>query len=150
ELPALLSLVDIAAEHGLDDHAWRIASLLATFLNLGGRWDDTAAVQGTALAAARRSGNLNAQGRALRSLAQAATRPGGYAQAEAYLHEARALFRWAGNRIGEGYAQLDYARILGRLDRRPEAIALLRAGLARWDAQPHTVLADGLNMLSWL
>ena len=68
EFQVLLKITDLADRDGFDDHAWRLPVVLWTFYEVCGHWHDGARAQRTALAAARRQGDLGGQASALRGL----------------------------------------------------------------------------------
>jgi hypothetical protein len=73
ERPVLLA-VDDAAGFGFDSHTWELAWALFDFLDWRGHWHDLATTQHSALAAARRRGDLTKQANARRLLARACLR----------------------------------------------------------------------------
>jgi hypothetical protein len=64
----LVAAVTLAASHGFDVHTWQLAFSLEVFFFRRGRWDDWAATQRTALAAACRLGDRYAQALAHRGI----------------------------------------------------------------------------------
>src|SRR5438094_233498 len=61
EHQVLLAAVTLAAESGFDTHAWQLPWAMASFLQARGHWQERAATQRTALAAATRLGDIAAQ-----------------------------------------------------------------------------------------
>ncbi|KAF4408086.1 AfsR/SARP family transcriptional regulator [Streptomyces lycii] len=102
ELVVLLGAVGHAARTGFETHAWQLAWALMELLQRYGRWDDNAAIQRTALEAARRSGDRTGQSHAQRNLALARITQGRYEEAEPHLEQALALCEELGDLDGQG------------------------------------------------
>jgi DNA-binding SARP family transcriptional activator/tetratricopeptide (TPR) repeat protein len=88
ERPALVSAVDAAYRRGCDRHTWQLARQLATHLRRTGLGTAWLATQRLAVAAADRSGDVQAMALAHHGLAAAQIRFGDHAEAEANLLEA--------------------------------------------------------------
>jgi tetratricopeptide (TPR) repeat protein len=119
----LLAAIAQAASTGFDTHAWQLPVALRTFLARRGYWHDSAAAQQTALAAARRLGDLSAQARAHQGLAQVSVMLGSYQDAHAHCGQALELFRQLGDRAGQGRAHIGLATVCDRLGRHDEELA---------------------------
>jgi DNA-binding SARP family transcriptional activator/tetratricopeptide (TPR) repeat protein len=68
ERTVLLEAIALDAERGSGCYSWTLASLLEIYLDRQGRWEDQLKAQSTALAAARRAGDLAGQAHAQRAL----------------------------------------------------------------------------------
>jgi DNA-binding SARP family transcriptional activator/tetratricopeptide (TPR) repeat protein len=157
EHQVLLAAVTLAAGTGFDTHAWQLPWAMEPFLGVRGHWQEWAATQRTALAAATRLGDTAAQALSGRLLALACTNLGDHDQARGHYASSLTLYQRLGNRLGEakihqhlGYlaeCQGRYADALGhgeqalRLyqaigDKTNEAVALNDVG---WD---HSLLGD--------
>jgi len=157
EHQVLRAAVTLAAETGLDSHAWQLSWAVSNFLQLRGQYHERAAVQRTALAAATRLGDTTAQAISARLMADACAELGDNEQARGHFASSLALYQQLGNRIGEvrihhnlgvlanrqgryadglGHAELALrlSRAIG--DRISEAVALNNAG---WS---HGLLGD--------
>ena len=69
ERASLVAAVEQACDAGLGELGWRLADALAGFFQLRAHWDDWQHTHALALAAARRAGDRDAEGRVLASLA---------------------------------------------------------------------------------
>lgn len=147
EHPVLMALV---VEQAPDEHAWRIAHTMVTYLDRQGHWRDLITTQRAALAAAERLADSAALAMSHRLLGRALSRAGQYDASRHHLELALAAFQ--ANDDVPGQVHTHYA--LGFLDvvtgRHREAIAhntqaltLARAcGRALWEAK-------ALNNIGW-
>jgi tetratricopeptide (TPR) repeat protein/transcriptional regulator with XRE-family HTH domain len=101
EHQVLISAVTLAAETGLDVCAWQLPWALKDYLDWRGYWQEWAALQRTALAAATRLGDTAGQAAARVLLAQTCVRLGDYDQARTHLTSCLGFYRQAGDRLGE-------------------------------------------------
>jgi DNA-binding SARP family transcriptional activator len=125
ELHVLLAVVKLAAATGLDAQAWQLPWTLRSFLDGQGLWQDWAAVNEIALAAAARLQDHTGLGWTHHRMAQVCSLSG---QIDAGLeHNRLALeyFALAGNLGGQGSAHLGMCISLGR---RGDHVAALRHG----------------------
>jgi len=111
ERQVLLALPEAAAAAGFDAHAWQIAWACATFLQWRGHWSDGVRIQRTALAAARRAGDLSGQANACYLLALVVMIGDAYGEASVYLSEALALWEQLGDPVGQGRSLFCLARV---------------------------------------
>ncbi|HET8658646.1 MAG TPA: tetratricopeptide repeat protein [Micromonosporaceae bacterium] len=147
----LLAAADRAAAAGLDVHAWQLPWVLADFFNLRGHGQDLATTQHTALEAARRLADRQAQAHIHRTLARACAWRGGYEEAHLHLDQALGLYAELGDQIGLAHIHLNIGSVLGRQGRHREALehaqrahALYRAtGRDAWRAR-------ALDAVGWL
>lgn len=96
EHQVLLAVIVEAARAGFDAHAWQIPWALENVLRRRGRWHDMQAAYSTALAAARRLGDLVGQAHVLRGLGRACAHLGLVDEGRGHLAEALSLFGGAG------------------------------------------------------
>ncbi|MCN9244822.1 NB-ARC domain-containing protein [Streptomyces sp. RY43-2] len=111
ERVALLAAVGHAAAAGFDTHTWRLAHVLAAFLDRRGHWQDLAVVGNAAVAAADRVGDLLGRPIAHRIVARAHRRHSSFDDAYFHLRHALDLFTQAGNLIGQADTHIDLARV---------------------------------------
>jgi tetratricopeptide (TPR) repeat protein len=148
----LLAAVTLAAGHGFDVHAWQLPFCLETFFYSRSHWQDWAETQRTALAAACRLGDRNAQALAYCGVANAQTQTGQAAQALSHLATALRLCQDAGDVYGQAHVHMYIGRALEYQGRYREALACARQclRLARttgMQAQP--LAATALNQVGW-
>jgi DNA-binding SARP family transcriptional activator/tetratricopeptide (TPR) repeat protein len=134
EHQVLLAALALAARSGFDAHAWQLPWAIKNFLQDRGYWQEWAATQRTALAAATRLGDTAAQAVCCRLLGAACIDLGDHDQARGHFARSLALYQQLGNRLGQakvhqnlGYAaerQGRYAEALGHAE---EALRLFRA-----------------------
>lgn len=91
EHPVLVRMVSLAAALACDVQAWQLAWTMVNYLDVQGYWTDLARTQAIALAAARRLGDRDAEGLALRQLANADIQQGNLSGADQYLQRALRL-----------------------------------------------------------
>ncbi|WP_112140458.1 hypothetical protein [Glycomyces dulcitolivorans] len=128
-----------AAEHGFDAHCWRLSWTLRDHLDQGS-WQDQAAVWQTALEAARRLQDSDAQVRVIRLLAEAFSHTGRIEDGRALLDGALLLCQDMDERVGDQHRALTYCEHAMALmieigDRYGEAESI-RASLAQLPLQP--------------
>ncbi|MET9227222.1 BTAD domain-containing putative transcriptional regulator [Lentzea sp. NPDC003310] len=141
ERAALLAAADLAARGGWDVHAWQLPWVLSTYLTRSGHWDDRAASQCAALAAARRLDDHTALAEVLLLLGRGHSVLGDQARAVDELTEALASFRAIANGTGEGITQFSLGLTHARrndpttaLDHAQQALALFRGtGDRAWE-----------------
>ncbi len=105
EHQVLLAAVALAAESGFDSHAWQLPWAMTPFLHTRGHWQELAAIQRTALAAATRQRDIAAQALSSRLLANSCTSLGDHDQAHRHRASSLTLYQRLGNRLGEGKIQ---------------------------------------------
>jgi DNA-binding SARP family transcriptional activator/tetratricopeptide (TPR) repeat protein len=151
EHQVLLAAVALAADEGFDTHAWQLPWSLVTFLYRRGHWDDWAATQRTALAAARRHGDRAGEARAQLDLGYIGAVSGSYPDAHMHLREALILFRQADDRAGQARVHNALATALEREGHVAEALSHARISLALYrTAGNRAARANALTEVSWL
>ncbi|MGI5237652.1 AfsR/SARP family transcriptional regulator [Dactylosporangium sp. CA-139066] len=148
---ALLAAVRLAAERGLDEHTWRLAAAMTTFLDWHGQWQELAGVQEAALRALRRLGDRPGQGAASCELGQVYARIGRFDEAHQYLWTALCLFEQLDDAPGLarahyhlGWLQHAQRRYRDALSHSEQALELFeRLGDKLWRAR-------ALNATGWI
>jgi len=101
EHQVLLAAVTLAAGSGFDSHAWQLPWAMTPSLQSRGHWQEWAATQRTALAAATRLGDTAGQALSGRLLANACNNLGDHDQARGHFASSLTLYQQLGNRLGE-------------------------------------------------
>ena len=114
ELQVLLATVRLAETAGLDAAAWQLPWTLRSFLDGQGLWQDWAAVNDIALAAAERLQDHNGLGWTHHRMAQVCSLSGDIERGIEHNSQALAHFELAGNLAGQGSAHLGMCIALGR------------------------------------
>ena len=122
EHQVLLAAVTLAAGSGSDTHAWQLPWAMESFLQASGHWQEWAATQRTALAAATRLGDTAAQALSSRLLANACTYLGDLDQARGHFASSLALYQRLGNRLGEAKVQQSLGMLAERQGRYADAL----------------------------
>jgi DNA-binding SARP family transcriptional activator len=148
----LLAAIALAAGNGFDIHAWQLAFCLETFFHRRSHWQDWASTQHTALAAASRLGDPDAQSLAHCGIANAQIQAGHPAQAFSHLATALQQRQDAGDVYGQAVVHIYAGRALEGQGRYRDALARSRqclrlAQTAGTQAQP--LVADALNQVGW-
>ena len=150
EHATLLAVVDAAAAAGFDTVAWQLGWALWPFLSRGGHWQDQVAVGRTALAAAQRLADPQAQARAHRLLGTAYVELRCWDDASTQLRQALELCGQAGDPVGQGRAQHGLAIACGRQGQYPQALDHARQALELYRAAGHRRgQARALNSAGW-
>ncbi len=114
ELQVLLATVRLAEAAGLDAAAWQLPWTLRSFLDGQGLWQDWAAVNDIALAAAERLQDHNGLGWTHHRMAQVCSLSGDIERGIEQNSKALAHFGLAGNPAGQGSAHLGMCIALGK------------------------------------
>ncbi|MCX4474489.1 tetratricopeptide repeat protein [Micromonospora sp. NBC_01655] len=147
----LLAAVEQAAGTGLDRHAWTLAAALTTYLDRRGHWPELAAAHRTALAAARRRGDLAGQALAHRGLAIACTWLGDHRGAHLHYGRDLELYRELGDDTGRAHTHLGVSWVLARQGQHRAALDETQRALDLYRAAGYRVgQAKALNNLGWL
>jgi tetratricopeptide (TPR) repeat protein/transcriptional regulator with XRE-family HTH domain len=139
ERQVLLAAISQAADSGFGTHAWQLPWAAAMFFDWQGYWQEMAATQQVALAAARGLGDRDGQFQACRFLGRARMLLGSYAEADTHLAEALDLGRQLGSGILQARVHVDLAVASERQGRHgdglchaEQALLLFRAAGHRW------------------
>jgi len=146
----LLATVVLAAGSGFDIHAWQLPWAMTGFLQIRGHWQEWAATQRTALAAATRLGNTAAQALCGRLLGAACTDLGDYDQALGYYASSLTLYQRLGNRLGEAKIQHSLGVLAERQGRYTDALGHVEQALHLYQAiGDKAAEAEALNAVGW-
>jgi tetratricopeptide (TPR) repeat protein/DNA-binding XRE family transcriptional regulator len=122
EHQVLLAAVTLAAEFGFGSHAWQLPWAMAPFLHARGHYQEWAATQRTALAAAIRLGDTAGQATSSRLLGSVCSELGDRDQAYTHLTHSLDLSRSLGNRLGEASAHQQLSALANRQGRYDDAL----------------------------
>src|SRR6185437_3482352 len=126
----LVAATACAANDGWPANAIRLADTLYRYLDAGGYHQEGAAIHSSACAAARQTGDREAEAGALTGLGIASLRQRRYSRAADYLEEALSLYRDAGDQTGQARAQTSLGIISFQQGRYSRAAALLGQALS--------------------
>jgi DNA-binding SARP family transcriptional activator len=130
EHASLVAAVNQGCDADIGEPGWRLATALVSFFGTRAHWDDWQNTHTVALAAARRMGDHDAQGRLLGSLADLYAARYRFEEASSCLQQSLVAFGETGNRLGE----LQGLSALGGIDRRQgrfgDAVARLEQSLS--------------------
>jgi DNA-binding SARP family transcriptional activator len=152
ERHGLLAAISLAADHGFDVHAWQLAFSLETFFYRRSHWQDWAATQRIALAAADRLGDRDAQALTHCGVANALIQVGHPAEALGYLRSALRLREEAGDVHGQARVHLYIGRAVEHQGRYREALVHSRQALRLAQtvgAPAKALLAEAYNHVGW-
>ena len=151
EVPGLLALIGFAETQGFDTYAWRLPWALGPFFHRRGWLQSYAAIQRTALAAARRLDDPIALAHAHHLLGHAELQMNEYEAAEPNFRRALDLFRELGDRANEAVVLNGLAGMLEKQERYPEALAVALDALRMLKAAGHWWTQATLeNGVGWL
>jgi DNA-binding SARP family transcriptional activator/Tfp pilus assembly protein PilF len=150
EHQVLLAAVTLAAESGFDVHAWQLPWAMKLFLHVGGHWQEGAAAQRTALAAATRLGDAAAQALSGRQLAVACTDLGDHDLARSHFARSLTLYQRLGDRLGQGKIQQSLAFAAERQGRYADALEHIEQALRLYQASGDQACeAEALHNVGW-
>jgi tetratricopeptide (TPR) repeat protein/transcriptional regulator with XRE-family HTH domain len=150
EHQVLLAAVTLAAGSGFDAHAWQLPWAMTAFLQPRGHWQEWAATQRTALAAATRLGDTTAQALSGRLLANACTNLGDHDQARGHYASSLALYQRLGNRLGEAKIRQSLSLLADQQGRYADALGHAEQALRLYQAIGDKAgEADALNNVGW-
>lgn len=146
----LISAVGHAYGSGSDSHAWQIPWATAPFLDHRGHWQEWAAAQLTALAAATRLGDTFGQAISSRILGGAYTALRDYDRALDYHASSLRQYRQLGNRHGEAKGHQNLAAIAQHQGRYADALGHAEQALSIFHSEGHKAAeAVALNNVGW-
>jgi DNA-binding SARP family transcriptional activator/tetratricopeptide (TPR) repeat protein len=150
EHQVLLAVLTLAAGSGFDIHAWQLPWAMTSFLQARGHWQEWAAAQRTALAAATRLGDAAAQALSGRLLANACNHLGDYDQARGHYASSLALHQRLGNRLGQAKIHQNLAFLAGPQGRYADALGHSEQALRLYQAIGYKANEAGaLNDVGW-
>jgi DNA-binding SARP family transcriptional activator/tetratricopeptide (TPR) repeat protein len=151
EVPVLLTLIGYAEANQFDTYAWQLPWALGPFFHRRGRLRAYAAVQQTALVAARRLDDTLALAHAHHLLGHAQLQMSEYEAAEPNFWRALDLFRELGDRANEAVVLNGLGGMMEKQERYPEALAVALDALRMLKAAGHWWTQATLeNGVGWL
>jgi DNA-binding SARP family transcriptional activator/tetratricopeptide (TPR) repeat protein len=151
EHAVLLAAIARAADVGFDTHAWQLPWSLVTFLYRTGRWHEWTSLQRSALEAAERLGDYNAQARSQLDLGYACVVRACYDGAHRHLRQALGLFRQLDDQVGQARAHNALAMALEGQGRHSEALDHAKRSLDLYTGAGNPAAqANALTELGWL
>jgi DNA-binding SARP family transcriptional activator len=150
EYQVLLAAISFAARSGFDSQAWQLPWAMASFFQPFGHWQEWAAIQRTALAAATRMGDITGQAMSSRLLAMACTELGDHNQARGHFDSSLTLYQRLGDALGEAKAQHNLASLAERQGRYADALGHAEQALRLFKASGDKAAeANALNSVGW-
>jgi len=150
EYPVLLAAIDLAARDGFDTHAWQLAWAMGDYFDRRGLWHDWASSMATALDAARRLGDRQAEAYAHRGLGRACAQMGRLTYAHTHFQQALRISGRAGDDTGQAHSHLNLAWMFGQQGRHAEALAHAQQALEHYQTAGHRPgQARALNSVGW-
>lgn len=151
EHAALIAAVEHAAASGFDDHAWRLARTLITYLDQRGHWHDMVTVLTLAVEATRRMGDDRGLADAHRSLSWIYGRLDRPDTARDHAERALALYGRLGDRIGRAYTHACLSGVFERAGRYRDALAYAERALTLFtEAGARGPRARALATIGWM
>jgi DNA-binding SARP family transcriptional activator/tetratricopeptide (TPR) repeat protein len=150
EHQALLAVVALAAETGMDSHAWQLPCVMTSYLHRRGYLHEGITVMGTALTAAMRLDDALGQAMALRRLGNVYANTGDHDLARAHLQRCLLLYQRLGDHHGEALAQQCLAVLAEAQGRYADGLAHSERALRLFRAAGHEAAeAEVLNCVGW-
>jgi tetratricopeptide (TPR) repeat protein/transcriptional regulator with XRE-family HTH domain len=150
EHQVLLAAVTLAGGSGFDSHAWQLPWAMGVFLQVRGHWQEWAATQRTALAAATRLGDTAAQALSGRLLALACMNLGDHEQARGHYASSLMLYQRLGNRLGQAKIHQHLGALADRQGRYADALEHAEQELRLYQAIGDKAnQAGALNDVGW-
>jgi tetratricopeptide (TPR) repeat protein len=150
EYQVLLTVTAHAASTGFDDYAWQIPVTFVRYLDSHGHWHDWAELQRTALAAAQRLGDKNAQACVLRASGGLCLRLACHGRAREHFRQALQLYRELDDPVGQASAHGSVSMTFALQGRYREALSHSERALelSRFAEDPF-MHATMLNKVGW-
>jgi DNA-binding SARP family transcriptional activator/tetratricopeptide (TPR) repeat protein len=150
EHQVLLAALTLATGSGFDSHAWQLPWAMSSLLQARGHWQEDAATQRTALAAATRLGDTAAQALSGRLLATACMHLGDQDQARGHFASSLTLYQRLGNRLGEAKIQLNIGVLARSQGRSADALRHAEQALRLFQAIGDKAgQGEALNCVGW-
>ena len=150
EHQVLLAAVALAAGSGFDGHAWRLPWAISPLLRFRGYWQEYAATQRTALAAATRLDDIAGRAVCTRLLANACTDLGDHDEALNYYASSLTLYQRLDDRLGQSRIHLPLSIVAERQGRYADALGHAEQALRHCQAIGDKLgEAGALNSVGW-
>jgi len=150
EQRVLSAAVRHAADLGFDPMAWQLAWTLETVLGYGGDWNGLIDAWNTGLEAARRLGDLAAQGFAHRMLCHHYAVVDKHEDAERHIQTALDLYARADDPVAQGHIHRMMVLVRWRQGQPEKALEHAERALALYRAAEHPRgIASALNNVGW-
>jgi tetratricopeptide (TPR) repeat protein/transcriptional regulator with XRE-family HTH domain len=150
EHQVLLAAVTLADSSGFDSHAWQLPWAMVPFLETRGHYQEWAATQRTALAAATRVGEAAGQAVSSCLLASACDDLRDYDQALGHYASSLRLYQRLGNRVGEANVHQNLGLLAEHQGRYADALGHAQQALGLYQTIGHKAgEAVGLNYVGW-
>jgi tetratricopeptide (TPR) repeat protein len=150
EHQVLLAAVALAAGSGFDSHAWQLPWAMTTFHQIRGHWQEWAATQRTAQAAATRLRDTAAQALSGRLLAHACTSLGHHDQARSHFASSLTLYQQLCDRLGQAKIHQTLAVLAGNQGRHADELEHGEQALRLYQAIGDKAgEAGALNSIGW-
>jgi DNA-binding SARP family transcriptional activator/tetratricopeptide (TPR) repeat protein len=164
EGPVLMAVFEMAATAGYHTHTWQLSRALTTYLLRYGRWAAQAAMQRTALEAARGGHDRLGEAHAMQGIAIGDDRAGRLDDADAHFRQALNLYHELDDIIGQAHSYSGLSvvaqkrgRLADGLEHNRRALSLYgRLGNRLWQAHAlnsvgwsHALLGDFRQALSY-
>jgi tetratricopeptide (TPR) repeat protein/transcriptional regulator with XRE-family HTH domain len=150
EHDVLLAALGLAAEAGFDGHAWQLPWIMTAFLAIRGHYQEWAAIERTALAAATRTGDRAGQALSGRLLANALSALGDHDRAAGYYASSLELYRQLGNQLGEAKVHQGLGLAADRQGRYGDALDHGEQALRLYEhIGDKEATAEMLNTMGW-
>ncbi|HEX6339607.1 AfsR/SARP family transcriptional regulator [Umezawaea sp.] len=118
----LFAAIEMAAEHHLDDHTWRLGWTFDPYLDRNGHWHQKVVAQEAALAATERTGEAQGSAYVHRSLGFAHKHLGNLVRAASHFRSALELYVELGDLRGEGRTHQNIADLCTRQNMYQQAL----------------------------
>ena len=146
----LLAAHGLAEESGSDSHAWQLPWAMTPFLRKRGHWQEWAATQRTALAAATRLDDIAGQAVSRRLLATAYDDLGDYEQAHGSYMASLELYQRLGDPCGQARTLSGLGVLAARQGRLRDALSYDEQSLSLYQAAGHKAMeAVTLYGIGW-
>ncbi|MEH1165282.1 helix-turn-helix transcriptional regulator [Micromonospora sp. CPCC 205539] len=146
----LLSMLDVAVEHGFDAYVAPLAWAFVPFAHLQGHWHDELRGHRGALTVAERQADLAVQGRSHLGIAAVYTRIGDTEPAERHYRLALDIFEQLGDLVGGGHVHSNLARIVDARGRHEAALGHAQQALHFYTQADHPRFrARALSGVGW-
>jgi DNA-binding SARP family transcriptional activator/Tfp pilus assembly protein PilF len=150
EHQVLLAAVSLAAASGFDTSAWQLPWAMASFVQIRGHWQEWAATQRIALAAATRLADTAAQALCGRLLANAYNELGDHDQARGHYESSLELSQRLGNDLGQAKIHHSLGGLAEHQGRYAEALSHAEHTLRTYQVMGDKARqAQALNNIGW-